>query len=165
MKALHRLAMALAAVAAVAAAPSAAVAQQYQAGPLTIEQPWARASMGDVKNTAAYMKIANSGEAADKLTAAKSEVAEHVMLHESRMEGDVMKMVHVEGGIEVPAHGSAELKPLGLHVMLMGLKRPLKEGETFPMTLVFEKEGEVGIEVKVGQAPASPAAGHEGHDQ
>jgi copper(I)-binding protein len=157
--------MALAAVAAAAAAPSAAMAQQYQAGPLTIEQPWARTSMGDVGNTAAYMKITNSGDSADKLLGAKADVAEHVMLHESRMEGDVMKMVHVEGGIEVPAHGSAELKPLGLHVMLMGLKQPLKEGETFPMTLVFEKQGEVGIAVKVGQGPASPAGGHEGHDQ
>ena len=77
------------------------------------------------------------------------------MLHESRMEGEVMKMVPLENGVEVPAHGSAELKPLGMHVMLMGLRQPLKEGDTFPLTLVFEKQGEVPIKVNVTQQPAA----------
>jgi copper(I)-binding protein len=90
---------------------------------ITIGEPWARASIGDAGNTAAYMKLENGGDAPDRLLSAKSEVAERASLHESRAEGDVMKMGPVEGGIEVPAHGTAELKPLGLHVMLMGLNR------------------------------------------
>jgi len=147
--------------AALATASLSAAAQEYQAGPLTIIQPWARPSMGSVKNSAAYMKLTNSGDAPDRLMAVKSDIAEHVMLHESRMDGNVMKMVHVDGGVEVPAHGAAELKPLGLHVMLMGLQRPLIAGETFPATLVFEKKGEVGIDVKVGM----PAAGSGAHEQ
>jgi copper(I)-binding protein len=109
------------------------------------------------------MKLENGGDAPDRLLSAKSEVAERASLHESRAEGDVMKMGPVEGGIEVPAHGTAELKPLGLHVMLMGLNRPLKDGETFPMTLVFEKQGEVRIEVKVGQTHAPTTGAHETH--
>lgn len=140
-----------AALAVVGLSALAASAQDYRAGTLTIDQPWARASIGDTKNTAAYMKLTNRGDAPDKLTAAKTDVAGHTMLHESRMEGGVMKMVHLPNGIEVPAHGSAELKPLGMHVMIMGLKQPLKAGDTFPMTLVFEKQGEVPITVKVGQ--------------
>lgn len=143
--------LALAAVALTAAASlSATSAESFKAGPLTIDQPWARPSIGETANSAAYMKLENSGDAADKLLAAKSDVAGHVMIHESRMEDGVMKMAHVNG-VEVPAHGSAELKPLGLHVMLVGLNHPLKAGETFPMTLVFEKQGEVPITVTVGQ--------------
>jgi copper(I)-binding protein len=105
-----------------------AIAHEFPAGPITIDDPRARASIG-------------------------ADVAERVSLHESREEGGVMKMGPVEGGIEVPAHGTAELKPLGLHVMLMKLNRPLKDGDTFPMTLVFEKQGKVPVEVKVQQAP------------
>jgi copper(I)-binding protein len=137
--------------AACAAMAAAAVAEDFKAGPITIEQPWARPSLGDTTNSAAYMKIENSGDAPDRLLAVKTDAAETVMLHESRMEGDVMKMVHLPNGIEIPAHGSAELKPLGLHVMLMGLKKPLKAGDTLPLTLVFETQGEVAVKAKVGK--------------
>jgi copper(I)-binding protein len=148
-----RLRSLLLAILALAAGSLSALAQDAKAGPITISSPWARASIGEAKSSAAYMKIRNDGDAPDRLLAVKSDAADHVMLHESRMEGEVMKMVHVEGGIEIPAHGSAELKPLGLHVMLMGLKRPLKDGDTVPLTLVFEKQGEVPVDAKVGKAP------------
>jgi copper(I)-binding protein len=138
-------------LAACAAFAATAIAEDFKAGPITVEQPWARASIGEAANSAAYMRIENAGDAADRLVAVKTDAAETVMLHESRMEGDVMKMVHLADGIEIPAHGSAELKPLGLHVMLMGLKQPLKAGETLPLTLVFEKQGEVAIKAKVGK--------------
>jgi copper(I)-binding protein len=142
----------LIALAAVLASTVAAPAKDFQAGTLTIEKPWVRPSLGQATNSAAYMKIENSGDAPDRLTAVKTDAADNVMLHESRMEGDVMKMVHLANGIEIPAHGAAELKPLGLHVMLMGLKAPLKDGETLPLTLVFEKAGEVPVAATVGQA-------------
>jgi periplasmic copper chaperone A len=145
------------------AMPMTLRAHDYKAGPLHIDHPWARAPIGTVPNTAAYMKIENSGDTDDRLVSAKSDVAKTVMLHESRMVGDVMKMVHLDKGIPIPAHGSAELKPLGLHVMIMGLKQPLKKGESFPMTLVFEKQGEVPVEVKVG-APSGAKKDGEMHD-
>jgi periplasmic copper chaperone A len=134
---------------------SAATAQDYQAGPLKIDHAWARPSIGGTTNSSVYMTLSNSGDVADRLLAVKTDVASDVMLHESRMEGEVMKMVPLEKGVEVPAHGSVELKPLGMHVMLMGLRQPLKEGDTFPVTLVFEKQGEVPIKVKVTQQPAA----------
>jgi copper(I)-binding protein len=158
MRTLHRLAI----VVIVAPLCAAAVAREFRAGPITIDDPWARASIGATGNTAAYMKLANGGEAPDRLVAVKSDVAAHVSLHESREDNGIMKMAPV-AGIEVPAGGNAELKPLGLHVMLTGLNRPLKAGETFPMTLVFETQGEVPVEVSVQSAQRPAAAGHETH--
>jgi len=144
----RKILLAIAAVA--AAAPALAV--NFEAGPISIDAPWARPTVGDGNSTAAYMKIENSGDAPDRLTSVKTDAADHVMLHESRMEGDVMKMVHLPDGVEIPARGAAELKPLGLHVMVMGLKTPLKVGETLPLTLVFEKQGEVPITATIGKA-------------
>lgn len=153
----------LAALAAMSAVTTAALAEDFEAGALTIEAPWARPSIGSATSSAAYMRLENAGDTPDRLMSVTSDVAGQAMIHESRMEGDVMKMRHVEGGIEVPAHGSAELKPLGLHVMLMGLERPLRDGDTIAMTLRFEKQGEVAIKVKVGRSPASAGKDHEHH--
>jgi copper(I)-binding protein len=93
------------------------------------------------------MKIANSGDA-DKLVKAMSDVAGTVELHTVEMENNVMKMRPVEF-IEIPAKGSAELKPGGFHVMLIGLKKELKPGETFNLTLMFEKAGEQQVQAMV----------------
>jgi periplasmic copper chaperone A len=141
----------LPALAVLAAMSAAAIADDFKAGALTVAAPWARATIGEGTNSAAYMKIENSGDTPDKLMAVKTDAAENVSLHESRMDGSVMKMVPV-GSVDVPAHGSAVLKPLGLHVMLLGLKKPLTVGESLPLTLVFEKQGEVAITATVGQA-------------
>ena len=62
-----------------------------------------------------------------------------------------MRMQAVQGGIEVPAGGQVELKPGGYHVMLIGLTRDLTDGEKFPLTLQFEKGGEVTVEAEVRQ--------------
>jgi periplasmic copper chaperone A len=157
MRIIRGFAMALLAIA--ATTTSAAIAQEYQAGPIKIEHPWARPSIGDMTNGSVYMTLSNGGDVADRLVAVKTDVASDAMLHESRMEGEVMKMVPLENGVDVPAHGSAELKPLGMHVMLMGLRQPLKEGDILPLTLVFEKQGEVPIKVNVTQQPAFDKSG------
>jgi copper(I)-binding protein len=152
MKKLHRLVAALA-IATATALSSAAMAHEYKAGSLMIDHPWARPTIGSSKNSAAYMRLSNSGDTADTLLSVKSNAAEHVALHESRMDGEIMRMVPVKDGIEVPPHGAVELKPLGLHVMLVGLRKSLEEGEKFPMTLVFAKQGDVNVEVKVEKKP------------
>jgi copper(I)-binding protein len=136
---------------------SSAVAESTRAGSLTIEQPWARPTIGEATNSAAYMTISNSGDKPDRLTGVTTEIAVDAMLHESRMEGDVMKMVHLHDGLEIAAHAAAELKPLGAHVMLMGLTRPLKEGETFPLTLTFANQGDVTVTVTVAKLQAAAA--------
>ena len=153
MKKLRLLAIATLAASALA---GIAVAHDYEAGALKIDHTWARPSIGETKNSAAYFKIENTGKAADRLVSAKADIAERTELHESVDEGGVAKMLPLKDGIPVPADGEAELKPLGMHVMLMGLKSKLEEGQSFPMTLTFEKQGDVQVEVKI----EAGAAGH-----
>lgn len=124
----------------------AAFAHDYTLGPLTIDHPWARASVA--ANGAAYMTISTSGPEPDELVAAASPVAGKVELHTHVMEGDVMRMRPVKA-IDVNVGEPAVLRPGGLHVMLIGLKAPLQEGETFPLTLRFERAGEITVDVAV----------------
>ena len=132
--------------------------QGYQVGDLMIESPWARATAG--RAGGAFMMIHNAGNRGDRLISAESDMAGLVQLHTTLVEDGVMKMRQVEGGIEVPADGMAELKPGGFHVMMMGLTGPLEEGASFPVTLTFEQAGAVTIDVKVHAAGAMDAGMH-----
>ncbi|NIA70197.1 copper chaperone PCu(A)C [Pelagibius litoralis] len=125
-----------------------AQARDFTVGELKIETPWARATPGQAKNGAAYLMIHNAGAAGDRLIAAASDAAQRVELHSHTNVDGVMQMRQVEG-VDVPAGGMATLKPGGYHVMLMGLKAPLREGDRFPVTLTFEKAGDVAVEVSV----------------
>ncbi len=125
-----------------------AQAHDFTVGGLKIDHPWARATPGQAKNGAAYLVIHSSEAADDRLVAAATDVAQRVELHNHLNVDGVMQMREVEG-IDVPAGGMATLKPGSFHVMLMGLKAPLKEGESFPLTLTFEKAGSTTVEVNV----------------
>lgn len=132
------------------AVPLAASAQAdgVKSGGVRIEHPFARPSAGTAGAGAAYMTI-RGGATGDKLVSGlAAAVAGRVELHDHIREGDVMRMRKIDA-IDVPAHGAAELKPGGLHVMLMNLKQPLKTGESFDLTLVFEKAGAVTVTVPV----------------
>lgn len=102
-------------------------------------------------NSAVYMGLINSADAADRLVAAQTDVANAVEIHETKMEGDVMRMQQVEGGIEIPAKTQVELKPGGLHVMLIGLTRDLNVGDKFPVTLQFASGKSLTVETEVRQ--------------
>jgi copper(I)-binding protein len=140
----------------------------FELGDLAIEQPWARASAGPARNSAAFMVIRNAGPA-DRLVAAAGEVAERVELHTHLRDGDVMKMRQVEA-VDIPAESMARLQPGGYHVMLIGLREPLKEGDSFPLTLTFANAGKLRIEVDVraigsmgpGDGMGHGALGHDG---
>lgn len=123
-------------------------AHEFKAGDIMIDHPWARATPGHAKNGAAFMKLMNMGGTPDRLIEAKGDVADRVELHTHIHENGVMKM-RPSGPIEVPANGHVMLEPGSFHVMMIGLKAPLVEGEKFPVTLVFEKAGEVTVEIKV----------------
>jgi len=114
---------------------------------------------------AGYLVIANGG-AADKLLGASSDAASAVELHTHKMEGDVARMRQVDD-VAVPAGQKVEFKPGGLHLMLMGLKRPLKNGDQVAIKLRFEKAGEVPVNFVVDNqrvpAPAAAADPHAGH--
>lgn len=126
-----------------------ASAHEVIAGDITIIHPWARASSGMAKSGGVFMTIANDGSNDDRLNAAHTDIAVKTMLHRTVMDGNVMKMMPVKGGIVIPREDSVELKPGSYHIMLMGLKAPLKEGDSFPLTLTFEHAGNITLEVKV----------------
>jgi copper(I)-binding protein len=135
------------------AAALAVLATPAIAGSIAVEDAWARASAGMAKAGAAFLTVRNAGDAADKLIGAKSDVSSKTELHTHIKVGDVMQMRHVES-IPIPAGGATMLKPGGDHVMFMGLNKPLVEGQTFPLTLIFEKAGEVTATVAVKGAGA-----------
>lgn len=128
-------------------------AAEATAGDITVSNAWSRASAGPAKNGVVYLTIANTGTDADRLVKASSPASNMASLHATRMEGDIMKMEPVEA-IAVAPGASAMLKPGGLHIMLMGLKKPLEEGQMFSVTLTFEKAGSVEVKVMVGKAGA-----------
>ncbi len=126
--------------------------------PLRVEGAWSRAAIAG-GNGAAYARVVNDGDAADRLIAVKGDAAEAIEIHEMTTADGVMQMRKVEA-LDVPAKGSVELAPGGLHIMLIGLKNALKEGDTLTLTFVFEKAGEVSVAVPVGKAGG---AAHDHH--
>lgn len=131
-----------------------------------VENPWARPTVQGQAGGGGFLRLVG-GAANDRLVAASSEMAGRVELHTMKMEGDVMRMRQVDA-IEVPAGKNVDLAPGGLHLMFMDLKAPLKTGTSFPMTLRFEKAGEVQVSVKVqptasGAIGAGPAAAKHEH--
>lgn len=94
--------------------------------------------------------VNNPGSTADALRSASAEIAKSTEVHQTKMEGDVMKMSPVEM-IPIPAQGKVELKPGSYHIMLIELKQELKVGDTFKVKVNFEKAGPTIIEVKVRQ--------------
>ena len=135
-------------------------AQEFKLGPINIAHPYARATSSGQPMGGGFLKLENSG-ADDTLLSASAEVAKAVELHLMSMEGDVMRMRQVER-IALPAGKTVELKPGGLHIMLMGLKAPLKVGDSFPLKLKFEKAGEVTVNMTVEAAAAGAGGMH--HD-
>ncbi|MGE0725355.1 MAG: copper chaperone PCu(A)C [Alphaproteobacteria bacterium] len=119
-------------------------------GAIQVEQPWARATVGSARASAAYMTLRNDG-AADRLLSASSPLAETVEIHTVIKEGTVMRMRPVPA-IDLPAGGTARLAPGGFHIMLLGLRRPLKDGDRVPLTLTFEKAGAIAVEASVRPA-------------
>jgi copper(I)-binding protein len=133
-------------------------AASAQSGKVIVENPFARPSAGTAGAGAAYMTIRNPGPA-DRLLSAATSAAGRVELHDHIREGDVMKMRKIDS-IPVPAQGAAELKPGGLHVMLLGLSQPLKTGDAFALTLTFEKAGAMTIQVPVKETGAGAPMPH-----
>lgn len=154
---MSRIALILATSLALAA--GAALAHDFTAGTLGIDHPFARATPPGAKAAGAFMKIRNTGKDADRLVRAASPVAGVVEIHEMVMEGSVMKMRAVPG-IEIKPGATVALQPGGYHVMLLELKRPLVKGETFPVTLTFDKAGATEVVVTV---EAMGATGHSPH--
>lgn len=117
-------------------------------GDLTIQHAWSRATIGADRPAVFYVEITNGGAEDDALTGIATPAAGMPMLHETVVTDGVASMPHTMS-IPVPAGATIELAPGGFHGMLMGLTAALKEGGSFPVTLTFERAGEVTVDVEV----------------
>ena len=142
----------------------AAQAADYDVGPIHITQPWVRATPKGAKSGAGYMTITNKGTTPDRVSCVSSDASAQCQIHSMTMEGGVMKMRPVEGGLEIKPGETVTLAPGGFHVMLVTLKHPLETGQTVKATLKFDKAGTLDVEypvVAIG-APAPGAAAGSG---
>jgi hypothetical protein len=119
-----------------------------------VEDPWVRPAtllseeVGGATNTAAYFLLRNTGARPDRLVGGETDVAASLEIHESRVEDDVMRMRRVDE-LEVPPDGEVVLQPGGFHVMLLGLRRPLAEGDTILFSLDFQHAGRLDLRIPV----------------
>ncbi|MCY1181698.1 hypothetical protein D3C76_354800 [compost metagenome] len=139
-----------------------ATAHEYSAGDLQVAHPWSRELPPNAPTVAAYFVVKNTGKNADRLLGADSPIAGVVQLHEHVKVGELMKMQQVKN-VEIPAGAEATFAPMAYHVMLMELKDRslLQDGKRFPLTLHFEKAGDVTVEVAVEKNPPADSKSHD----
>jgi copper(I)-binding protein len=135
-------------------------AAMAQTGQVELKDAWARATPGKAETGAAYLTIVSPSS--DRLISVSTPVAKKAELHTMTTEGGVMKMRPL-AGIDVPADQPVTLKPGGAHIMLTGLNQPLQAGQSFPLTLSFEKAGQrevtVAVEKPGAMSPENRAGG------
>ena len=123
------------------------VAHNYEKGELSVRHPWTRAMTSGETVAAGYLEIRNLGRQPDRLIGASSPAAERVELVLVR-EGAMVRM-HEVLSLEVASRERLLLRPNGSHLLFVGLARPLAKGERVPLTLRFERAGELHVELEV----------------
>jgi periplasmic copper chaperone A len=128
---------------------------------IRLDRPWSPATPNGAPTAAAYMSIENHGRNDDRLLGGSSPLAAKVEVHEMSMAGGIMSMHAVSGGLPIPAGQTVSLEPrANYHLMLSGLKSPLKNGGQLPLTLNFAKAGMVHVDVPIlpigSRGPAAP---------
>jgi periplasmic copper chaperone A len=152
-----------AALIAVAAMTATALAHDYRVGDLKIDHPWSRVTPEGAKAAGGFMTITNTGTLPDKLIGGTFVAAATFEVHEMSMTDGVMKMRQLDKGLEIKPGATVELKPGSFHVMLIGLKQPMKEGEKIKGTLVFERAGTIEVDYKI-EPMGTRASGGADHD-
>jgi copper(I)-binding protein len=133
-----------------ATAPSGSASAKL--GDLDISGGYVRAMLPGQPVGGGYITIHNTGKTDDKLTSVTSSAAGKVELHEMKMEGEIMKMREIKGGIAIPAGATVTLAPSAMHMMFKQVKAPFKQGGTVPVMLMFDKAGMVDINLPVVSA-------------
>jgi copper(I)-binding protein len=149
---------ALMAFAAFAATPASA--HGYKVGALEVSHPWARETPPGATTGAGFLAVKNTGTTDDRLVAVEIADAAKVEIHQSLTEDGVARMRPLENGVALPAGQETALKPGGIHLMIIGLKGGLAQGDRVPATLVFEKAGRLAIEISVEEMGYGAAAEH-----
>jgi hypothetical protein len=123
---------------------------------IKVDEVWARATPGLAKTAAIYLTISNTGTTPDTLEAVSTTAAEHADLHEDKMANGVMQMRSIKS-LTIEPGKSVVLQPSTYHIMLTGLKKPLKEGQTVPLTLTFDHAGQQQVTASVAKVGAMHA--------
>ena len=128
-------------------------AQTPAPAPIKVEHPWARATPGGAKTGAAYMTLINSGDSSDELVGATTPVSDKIQFHTEVEEHGVSRM-REQSTVEIAPRATVTFKPGAMHMMLVRLKQPLKDGQTFPLELDFKKAGKINVTVSVAKVGA-----------
>jgi copper(I)-binding protein len=128
-------------------------AQSHTTGSISIDHPWARATPAGTKTGAAYVTLTNHGKVADRLIRVSTPFAEKVQFHMDVEENGVMRMRELFA-VDIGPGTDFTFKPGGAHMMLVGLKQPLKEGQLLPLTLEFEKAGKIDVQAPIAKVGA-----------
>ncbi|MCO4842874.1 MAG: copper chaperone PCu(A)C [Yoonia sp.] len=126
------------------------MAHEVVLGDLTVSDAFTRATLPNAPVAGGFLNVMNNGTVDDRLISAITAISKDTQIHEMAMDGDVMKMRELPGGLPVPAGQTVTLAPGGYHLMFMGLNGPLLEGETITVRLMFEVAGEVDVQLPVG---------------
>jgi copper(I)-binding protein len=145
-------------VLALAVLAAAAEAGSTRVGDIEVSDAWSRATPPAAKTGVAYVTVTNQGREADRLVAVEATGAPRAEMHMHVMDGDIARMRPVQA-VDVPPSETIVFRPGGLHIMLVDLDGPLKEGESFPLTLVFERSGRVTLGASIGKPGATVAPG------
>jgi copper(I)-binding protein len=137
-----------------------AAAADYDVGSMHISQPWARATPKGADNGAGYMTITNKGSTPDRVSCVSDDASAQCQIHSMTMEGGIMRMRPVEGGLEIKPGQTVTLAPGSYHIMFVDLKHPLVRGQSVKATLKFDRAGTVDVEYPIAAigAPAPGAA-------
>ena len=157
----HFASLSVALALAFSAAP--ALAQEFKAGDIVIENPWARATPKGAEVGSGYLMIQNKGAAPDRLTGGTADFAA-VEVHQMTSANGVSQMRELKDGLTIPAHGSVTLAPGGYHLMFTHLAHPLTKGESVKATFNFEHAGPLEVEFKVMGVGAAGTGGMKGMD-
>ncbi|HLH96089.1 MAG TPA: copper chaperone PCu(A)C [Xanthobacteraceae bacterium] len=162
---------ALSAIAVVLCVASASAAETFTVGSIEVTGPWARATPKGASVGGAYMTVTNKGSEPDRLTGGSSPAAAKLEVHQMSMNNGVMSMRPVQGGLEIKPGQTVVFNPSSFHIMMVGLKQPLTQGEHVKATLDFAKAGKLDVEYVVesigaqgpsaaSTAPAMPGMDH-----
>jgi periplasmic copper chaperone A len=141
---------------------ASAHSENYRAGVIEVQNPWARATPKGAGVGGGYARISNAGSSADRLVGGEIDGAARIEVHTMAVENGVMRMRPVAQGLEIKPGESVELRPGSYHLMFMDLKRPLTTGERRKGTLIFQNAGRVDVEFNVQPIGGAPAPAHSG---
>jgi copper(I)-binding protein len=136
-----------------------AQAEDVTVGGLKISAPWARATPKGASVGGGYMKITNTGTAPDRLIGGSTDISDSFEVHEMKMDGGVMRMRPVAGGLEIKPGQTVTFDPSGYHVMFVDLKKQLVQGERFKATLEFAKAGKIDVDFAIEGIGAKSGGG------